>query len=141
MKKSTKKIILSTGIKALLTILLLTILHIATPAVIPGQEEEECLKKSSSQWGSNCGACYNSSKSYRINLANLCDRSIDVKLAVQEKTLKWRTFNVNNLAPGDTISGYACEGTGKYVSWSRTAGDRTIIFPTDEEIEKEFSRK
>ena len=97
-----------------------------------------CLQKSSFQWGSNCSACYNSTKSYRINLKNVCTGKIDVKVAVQERTNRWRTFNLNNMAPGDTISGYACEGTGKYVFWARVAGDNTIVFPTDEEISKDF---
>ena len=99
----------------------------------------QCLKKTSSEWGSNCGSCYNSTKSYRVNLQNSCTENIDVKVAVQERTNRWRTFNQNNLAPGDSISSYACEGTGKYVFWTRKAGDKTIVFPTDEEIEKEFA--
>jgi hypothetical protein len=103
------------------------------------QGTEQCLTKSSSEWGSPCGSCYSSSKSYRINLRNTCNAPIDVKLAVQEKSNRWRTFILNNMAPGDSISGYACEGTGKYVYWTRSAGDRTILFPTDEEIGKEFT--
>ncbi len=99
----------------------------------------QCLKKSSSEWASTCGSCYNSSNSYRINLKNVCTENLDVKVAVQERTKRWRTFSQNNLAPGDTISSYACEGTGKYVFWNRKAGDKSIVFPTDEEIEKEFA--
>ena len=99
----------------------------------------QCLKKTSSEWGSNCGSCYNSTKSYRVNLQNVCKENIDVKVAVQERANRWRTFNQNNLAPGDSFSSYACEGTGKYVFWTRKAGDKTIVFPTDDEINKEFS--
>jgi hypothetical protein len=69
----------------------------------------------------------------------VCAENIDVKVAVQERTMRWRTFSQNNMAPGDSISGYACTGTGKYIFWSRTAGDKTVVFPTDEEIEKEYS--
>lgn len=99
----------------------------------------ECLKKSNSNWGSNCGSCYNSSKSYRINMKNVCEEKLDIKLAVQERSMRWKTFNQNNMMPGDSISGYACEGTGKYVFWTRKAGDNTVVFPTDEEVEKEFT--
>jgi hypothetical protein len=118
----------------------------ATPVAndFPATEQEEyatCLAKSSSAWASNCGMCINSSKSYRINLKNVCDEKLDVRLAVQERSMQWKTYNLNNMAPGDTISGYACEGTGKYVFWTRKAGDNTIIFPTEAEIEQEFSRK
>jgi hypothetical protein len=45
------------------------------------------------------------------------------------------------MQPNDTISAYACEGTGKWIFWTRAAGDNTVVFPTDEEIEKEFSPK
>jgi hypothetical protein len=100
--------------------------------------ENECLKKTSSEWGSNCAACYNSTNSYRVNLKNICDAPIDIKVAVQEKTARWRTFNLNNMAPGDSISAYACNGTGKYIFWSRKAGDKTVTFPTDEEIAIEY---
>jgi hypothetical protein len=99
----------------------------------------QCLKKTSSEWGSTCGSCYNSTKSYRVNLKNVCTDNLDVKVAVQERANRWRTFNQNNLAPGDSISSYACEGTGKYIFWTRKTGDKTIVFPTDEEINKEFS--
>lgn len=105
----------------------------------PLQEGDRCIEKSSSEWGSNCGSCYNSTNSYRVNIKNICSEPVDVKLAVQEKTSRWRIFNLNDLAPGDSLSGYACEGTGKYIFWSRNAGDKSVVFPTDEEIELEFS--
>ncbi len=99
-----------------------------------------CLTKTSSEWASDCELCLNDSKSYRVNLQNICERHIDVRLAVQEKTLRWKIFNFNNLAPGDTLSGYACEGTGKYVFWTRTANDASIMFPSENEIESQFNR-
>lgn len=125
-------------------IIALLIITNCTPVFSQTNQEDalaQCLKKSSSEWASNCGACYNSSKSYRVNLKNVCSNNLDVKIAVQERTRRWRTFSQNNLAPGDTVSSYACEGTGKYVFWNRIAGDKTIVFPTDEEIEKEFSEQ
>lgn len=112
---------------------------IAKDEYFPTQENTECLSKSSSEWGTYGVACHKSDNSYRINLKNSCTVNIDAKVAVQEKTNRWRTFNRNNLAPGDSISGYACEGTGKYVFWTKTAGDKTVVFPTDEEIQLEFS--
>src|SRR5688500_8453099 len=84
-----------------------------TGIINPEQEDyATCLAKSSSAWASTCGSCINSSKTYRINLKNVCDEKLDVKLAVQERSMQWKTYNLNNMAPGDTISGYACEGTG-----------------------------
>ncbi len=115
----------------------------ATNAQVSEKQDKyaQCLEKSSSEWGSNCGSCYNSAKSYRVNLKNVCTDKLDVKVAVQERSNRWKTFNQTNLAPGDSVSGYACEGTGKYVFWTRKAGDNTTEFPTEEEIEKEFTPK
>lgn len=131
--------------KFLFTLLTCTIFSITLSAQTDNNPVKdkyaECLKKSSSAWGSNCGSCYNSAKSYRINLKNACDDKIDVKVAVQERSNRWRTFNKNNMMPGDSISSYACEGTGKYVFWTRRAGDNTITFPTEDEIDKEFAPK
>lgn len=126
-----------------IAILVLFLLQFGNPVVNLQNPEDplsKCLQKSSSEWASNCGSCYNSSKSYRVNLKNVCKDNLDVKVAVQERSRRWRTFTQNNMAPGDSISSYACEGTGKYVFWNRVAGDKTIVFPTDEEIEKEFSQ-
>ena len=123
--------------------ILLVILTLASgpaPEAATQSGGDQCLVKSSSEWGSNCGSCYSSVNSYRINLKNTCDYNLDVKLAVEETTNRWRTFVVNNLVPGDSISGYACDGTGKYVFWTRTAGDKSILFPSDEEIGHEFSQ-
>lgn len=94
----------------------------------------ECLKKSSSAWGSKCSQCMNFENSYRVNLQNICKDVIDVKVAVQETTRKWRTFLKSNVAPGDSVSSYACVGTGKYIFWARKASDKSVFFPTDEEI-------
>lgn len=100
---------------------------------------EACLVKSSSEWGSNCSACTNSSESYRINLRNKCEMSLDVIIAVKEKNGRWRTFRRNEVASGDSISAYACQGAGKYQYWCRVAGDKQVIFPSDEEIQKQLS--
>lgn len=100
---------------------------------------EECLIKSSSEWGSSCSACTNSTETYRINLRNQCEISLDVIVAVKEKNGRWRTFRRNELAAGDSISAYACQGAGKYQYWCRAAGDKQVILPTDEEIQKQLS--
>ena len=108
---------------------------------IPKADQNECLEKTSSEWGSNCSACMNSKESYRVNLRNKCEVSLDVVVAVKEKSNRWRTFRVNNLAPGDSVSAYACDGAGKYTFWSRNAGDNKTILPTDDEIQLEMNSK
>lgn len=104
-------------------------------------DQNECLVKTSSEWGSNCSACMNSKGSYRVNLRNNCETKLDVVVAVKEKSNRWRTFRVNNLAPGDSVSAYACDGAGKYTFWTRNAGDNKTILPTDDEIQIEMNEK
>jgi hypothetical protein len=105
-----------------------------------GDKYSNCLKKTSSKWAGQCQQCYSSANSYRVYLSNTCDEKLDVKLAVQESTKKWRTFYKTNLAPKDSITGYACVGTGKYVFWARKAGDVEITLPTDDEINLQFTK-
>lgn len=111
-----------------------------TPDLKSQEDLSACLQKSSSVWGSVCGSCYSYSRSYRVNLKNTCNETLDVKVAVQEKSMRWRTYNQLNMAPGDTLSAYACEGTGKYMFWAKRSGDNTILFPSDQEIDNEFSK-
>lgn len=125
--------------KSLLFSLLITLFATQVANAQEQVKPEACLVKSSSQWGSNCSACTNSSESYRINLRNQCEMSLDVIIAVKEKNGRWRTFRRNEVASGDSISAYACQGAGKYQYWCRVAGDKQVIFPTDEEIQKQLS--
>lgn len=96
----------------------------------------ECLKKTSSAWGTKCSQCTSYENTYRVNLKNICKDTIEAKVAVREKSNRWRIFFNKQLAPGDSISGYACDGLGKYIFWARKAGDNSIVMPTDEEVQK-----
>ena len=102
--------------------------------------ENACLMKTTSEWASDCSQCIDDDNTYRINLQNICEKSIDVRLAVQENTLRWKIFNFNELPAGAEISGYACVGTGRYVFWTRDANDASIMFPSEREIELQFNR-
>lgn len=105
-----------------------------------GDKYSNCLKKTSSRWADNCQQCYSASKTYRVYLTNVCDETLDVKIGVQENTKKWRTFIRTKLLPRDSVSAYACVGTGKYIFWARKAGDKEITFPTDEEINLKYTK-
>jgi len=102
--------------------------------------ETACLMKTTSEWASDCGQCLNDDNTYRINLQNICEKAIDVRLAVQENTLRWKIFNFTEIPAGEEVSGYACIGTGRYVFWTRDANDPSVIFPSDREIELQFNR-
>lgn len=105
-----------------------------------GDEFSNCLKKTSSKWAGNCSQCQSNLNTYRVNLTNICAETLDVKIAVQEKTKKWRSFFLLNVLPNDSVSAYACNGTGKYIFWARKASDNEINFPTDEEINLTYTK-
>lgn len=106
------------------------------------QEQDliSCIKKYRSQWGRTCSACKTDEKTFTVFLKNECTQAVDIKCAVQEAEKRWRTFVRLNMLPGDSISAYACSGTGKYLYWARIAGDKSTPFPEDEEINQQHSK-
>lgn len=93
-----------------------------------------CVKKYDSKWGEECKQCPAFNNSYKVFLRNTCDETIDVKCAVQEVDKRWRTFTHSTMAPNDTMIAYACNGSGKFRYWARKSGDKSVTFPTDNEI-------
>jgi hypothetical protein len=110
------------------------------------QDQADCLVKTNSKWGAPCDKCESYTEGYKrdfsgtyqVQLKNVCNEIIEVKLAVQENNGEWRTFPVRSLTPQETFDGYACHGTGKYVYWVRKVNDTEIILPTDREILSEY---
>ena len=100
------------------------------------QTETDCLVKLKGEWGKVSG-CTNKSKSYRVYFVNNCPDTLDIKLAVQEKSLRWKTFKHFQVPPGDTVSGYACDATGRYISWKKPKDDTSVVFPSDDEINRD----
>lgn len=101
------------------------------------QDEKDysaCLKKVQKKFGAETKTCPSSSKPYRVWFINECNDTLAVKLAVQEKSKQWKTFTRLQLMPGDTISGYACNGTGKYLYYAKQFMDNSVDLPSDEEI-------
>ncbi|MBK7964076.1 MAG: hypothetical protein IPK10_01290 [Bacteroidetes bacterium] len=105
-----------------------------------GDDLNKCLVKYKSEWSKPCSQCTDYSKSYRAYFRNDCTELLDVKVAAQEKDKRWKTFSRLNMHPNDTIVGYACNGTGKYLYWVRRTGDDAIVFPSDEEINTTFAK-
>jgi hypothetical protein len=113
------------------------------------QSYADCVTKSSSTWGKACEKCeaytevYKRDYSgvYQIELKNTCSEQIEVKVAMQEKNGKWRTFPIRALAAGETMMAFACNGTGKYLYWARRLQDTEIVLPSDHEILVEYRNR
>lgn len=123
---------------------LLTIL-LAIPAWLTAAAQDQsyadCLSKVSGSWGRTCAKCeiYNGYKRdfstvYQVQFRNICGEMLEVKMALEEENGSWRTFPVKALAAGDTLSAFACRGTGKYMYWARRVNDTEIILPSDGQI-------
>lgn len=101
---------------------------------IDSEDLFSCVKKYHHEWARACSACKQEANTYTVFLRNECTQPVDVKCAVQEVEKKWRTFTRLKMMPADTMLAYACNGNGKYLYWVRKAGDKTVPFPADEEI-------
>ncbi len=99
------------------------------------KDYSSCLKKVQKKFGAETKNCPASSKPYKVWFVNDCNDTLAVKLAVQEKSKHWRTFTRLQLLPGDTISGYACNSTGKYLYYAKQYADNSVELPSDEEID------
>ncbi|MCC6384393.1 MAG: hypothetical protein LC117_05770 [Bacteroidia bacterium] len=106
--------------------------------ILKAQEPDysECLVKVKSEWATTCSQCTQMNNTYRIYLKNNCDQSIESKVCVRETSNRWRIFHFKMIAPGDSVTAYACDGTGKYVLFNRKAGDMNILLPEDNEIQQ-----
>lgn len=104
-------------------------------------EEEDLAKyivKYKSEWGKSCLQCMESKGTYRVYLKNTYTEKLDIKVGVQEKDKRWRIFQRLNFSPNDTIVGYACKGTGKYMVWTKLSSDSSTELPTDGEINAQY---
>lgn len=123
-------------------LLLICLLLVAFWAGAQDRSYESCLVKTDSRWGAKCDRCHaytadlkrDYSGTFQVDLKNTCVEIIEVKVAMEEKDGNWRTFPVKALAQGESMTVYACRGTGKYVYWVRRANDSEIILPSDRDI-------
>lgn len=127
-------------------LLLIILLLVAFWAGAQDQSYADCLTKTASKWGAVCEKCEyykdhykrDYSGTYQIDLQNACSDMVEVKVAMQEKNGIWRTFPIRALGPKETMSAYACQGTGKYMYWVRRVNDTEILLPSDQEILTEY---
>ncbi|MBS1939124.1 MAG: hypothetical protein JSS84_15085 [Bacteroidetes bacterium] len=129
------------------TIILIALLS-PIMALAQDQSYADCIAKAGSTWGKPCDKCetYNGYKRdfsgvYQVQLRNICGEVLEVKVAMEEANGTWRTFPVKALAGGDTLSAFACHGTGKFLYWARRVNDTEIILPTDGQIASAYPGK
>ncbi len=110
------------------------------------QNYADCVVRSQSSWGRPCDKCETYTESYKrdyrgvyqIELKNTCGDAVELKVAMQEGNGRWRTFPVKALASGESMTAFACNGTGKYLYWVRRLNDTEILLPSDQEILTEY---
>jgi hypothetical protein len=122
-------------------IIILSIISIISLSFIIGQEEinwNSCMKKYNSNWGKACPDCIYNEDIFHVYMRNVSQETVDVLIAVQEKNKTWRCSYNEKINPNDTIEGFACKGTGKYLFWVRKAGDRELEFPTCEQVNTQY---
>ena len=123
-------------------------LLVSAAATVNAQDQRfsECVVKPSSEWGKLCEKCEfygegykrDFSGTYQITLRNTCNETVEVKVAMQEQNGSWRTFPIKAIAANETMSAFACQGTGKYLYWVRRLNDTEIVLPSDREILTEY---
>lgn len=96
-----------------------------------GQRPEDCIIKLKSGWGP-IASC-TGEDSYHVILRSDCSSSVDLVCGLQERSGEWKVFQKNQLASGDTLLAFACDGSGKFQYWVRFAGD-TSHLPTYDEL-------
>ncbi len=118
-------------------------------AMAQDQTYSECVSKTESSWGEPCPKCEaytevykrDYRRVYQIELKNVCKETVELKVAMQETNGRWRTFPVKALDAGETMTAFACEGSGKYLYWVRRLNDSEIALPSDQEILTEYRER
>jgi hypothetical protein len=123
-------------------LLLVFLLLVAFWAGAQDRSYADCLEKVRTQWGAPCDRCEaytqdlkrDHSGTFQVELRNTCREIVEVKVAMQENNGSWRTFPVKAIAPGESMTPYACKGSGKYMYWARRINDQEVLLPTDRQI-------
>ena len=127
-------------VKKILFVGLMLVGSLLTSAFLEEDDLAKYIVKYKSEWGKSCLQCIESKGTYRVYLKNTYTEKLDLKVGVQEKDNRWRIFQRLNFAPNDTIVGYACKGSGKYMVWTKLSSDTSTELPSDAEINKQYSK-
>ncbi len=116
------------------------------PAVAEVVDYNDCIVKVKSEWEVEIESCveYDGYKAtfkdtYQVTFQNTCDETLDVMVAIREADLTWNCKVLTSIAKDVEFSHYACKGVGKYMRWTRLAGDKSVVFPTPEEVNKQYA--
>jgi hypothetical protein len=128
------------------TTIILSVLFLPFTVLAQDLNHADCLVKSASSWGKPCAKCETYTEVYKrdyrgvyqVELKNTCHEAVEVKVAMQESNGRWRTFPIKALGAGETMTAFACNGTGKYLYWVRRLNDSEILLPSDQEILVEY---
>ncbi|MFT3885710.1 MAG: hypothetical protein QM724_09840 [Flavobacteriales bacterium] len=119
---------------------------LAATALAQDRNYSDCVVKANSSWGKPCEKCEAYTEGYKrdfrgvyqVELQNTCSEAVEVKVAMQEAPGTWRTFPAKMLGAGQSMTAFACNGTGKYLYWVRRLNDTEIALPSDAEILTEY---
>jgi hypothetical protein len=125
-------------VKNFLFLVVVLIVGFVSSAFLEEEDLAKYIVKYKSEWGKSCLQCMESKGTYRVYLKNTYSEKLDIKVGVQEKDKRWRIFQRLNFSPNDTIVGYACKGTGKYMVWTKLSSDSSTELPSDGEINAQY---
>jgi hypothetical protein len=125
-------------VKKYLLLVVVLIVGFVSSAFLEEEDLAKYILKYKSEWGKSCLQCMESKGTYRVYLKNTYTEKLDIKVGVQEKDKRWRIFQRLSFSPNDTIVGYACKGTGKYMVWTKLSSDSSTELPSDGEINAQY---
>lgn len=125
---------------------LVAVIVLTANAFAQDQSYADCVAKEKSTWGEPCAKCEaykegfkrDYSGVYQITLKNVCKESVELKVAMQESNGRWRTFPIKALDADESMTAFACNGTGKYLYWVRRLNDTELLLPSDQQILVEY---
>jgi hypothetical protein len=127
-------------VKKIFLIVFSLLLGVFLTSFFSDEDLAKYIVKYKSEWGKSCLQCMESKGTYRVYFKNTYSEKLDIKVGVQEKDKRWRTYQRLNFAPNDTMVAYACKGIGKYMIWAKSSDDTSTELPKDAEINLKYGK-
>lgn len=100
----------------------------------------DCFTKYRSNWGEACSSCPSKTDTYKVYLRNNCSVTVDAVVCVQENTKRWKYYSYKKVGPNDSVSAYACVGTGKFLRYVKPSDNTEIILPTADQVNEQYAK-